>query len=230
MAERTWLPYVVPSEHRRINEFVGLVLATLAILIGLSLVSFNPDDPSFNISTNARFAGSATNFVGVVGSYIADLFFQTWGFSSFLIPIFLGVYAFYWLASWPVKHFWTRFFGMILMTVTLAGSLGMSSFHIRDHMPAGGLFGAMLAENLQRALNPAGTVVVLLASLLVSLFLATTFSFSSAIVFLKPRFHFVSVLAERWAERKASRTAKSETDRKEKSPKKQSIITERARI
>ena len=111
MAERTWLPYVVPSEHRRINEFVGLVLATLAILIALSLVSFNPDDPSFNISTNPRFAGSATNFVGVVGSYIADLFFQTWGFSAFLIPIFLGVYAFYWLASWPVKNFWTRFFG-----------------------------------------------------------------------------------------------------------------------
>src|SRR2546423_1242807 len=127
-------------------EFIGLELATLAILIALSLVSFNPDDPSFNISTNARFAGSATNFVGVVGSYAADLFFQTWGLSAFLVPIFLGVYAFYWLASWPVKNFWTRFFGMILMTVTLAASLGMSSFHIRDHMPAGGLFGTMLAD------------------------------------------------------------------------------------
>ena len=102
MAERTWSNYVVPSEHRRINEFVGLVLATVAILIALSLVSFNPDDPSFNISTNPRFAGSATNFVGVVGSYMADLSFQTWGFSAFLFPIFLGVYAFYWLASWPV--------------------------------------------------------------------------------------------------------------------------------
>src|SRR5262245_30273814 len=229
MAERTWFTYVVPSEHRRINEFVGLVLATLAILIALSLVSFNPDDPSFNISKNPRFAGGATNFVGVVGSYVADLFFQTWGFSSFLIPIFLGVYAFYWLASWPVKHFWTRFFGMILLTVTLAASLGMTSFHIRDHMPAGGLFGAMVADNLQRALNPAGTIVVLLASLLVSLFLATKFSFSSAVVFLKPRFHFVSVLAERWAERKA-KTAKSENERKEKSPKKQLIITEKPHI
>jgi hypothetical protein len=80
MAERTWFTYVVPSEHRRINEFVGLVLATVTILIELSLVSFNPDDPSFNISTNPRFAGSATNFVGIVGSYVADLFFQTWGF------------------------------------------------------------------------------------------------------------------------------------------------------
>src|SRR5262245_54032350 len=139
MAERTWFPYVVPSEHRRINEFVGLVLATLAILIALSLVSFNPDDPSFNISTNPRFAGSATNFVGVVGSYVADLFFQTWGFSSFLIPIFLGVYAFYWLASWPVKHFGIRFSGMILLITTVATALGMIALRCQDHILAGAL-------------------------------------------------------------------------------------------
>jgi DNA segregation ATPase FtsK/SpoIIIE, S-DNA-T family len=230
MAERTWFPYVVPSEHRRVNEFVGLLLATLAILIALSLVSFNPDDPSFNISRNPRFAGSATNFVGVVGSYAADLFFQTWGLSAFLIPVFLGVYAFYWLASWPVKNFWTRLVGMMLMTVTISGTLGMSSLHIRDHMPAGGLFGAILADNLQRALNPAGTVVVLLACFLVSLFLATTFSFTWAVTFLKPRVQFVSVLAERWAARKAANAARAEIEKKEKSPKKQLIITQKANV
>jgi S-DNA-T family DNA segregation ATPase FtsK/SpoIIIE len=230
MAERTLSAYVVPSEHRRINEFIGLVLATLAILIALSLVSFNPDDPSLDISKNARFASSATNFVGVVGSYAADLFFQAWGLSAFLFPIFLGVYAFYWLASWPVKHFWTRFFGMMLMAVTVAASLGMSSFRIRDHIPAGGLFGTMLGENLQHALNPTGTVVILLASFLVSLFLATTFSFSWAITVLKPRFNFVSVFAERWAARKAARAAKAEIERKEKTPKKQLIITEKPQI
>jgi S-DNA-T family DNA segregation ATPase FtsK/SpoIIIE len=232
MAERTWTNYVVPTEHRRVNEFVGLVLATIAILLGLSLVSFNPDDPSFNISKNPLFAGNATNFVGVVGSYIADIFFQTWGFSAFLIPIFLGVYAFYWLASWPVRNFWTRLWGMILMTVTVAASLGMSSFRVRDHMPAGGLFGTMLAENLQRALNPAGTIVILLSCFLISLFLATTFSFASALAFLKPRFQFVSTLAERWAERKAARAREVElekVEKKEKTPKKQTIITEKPR-
>jgi S-DNA-T family DNA segregation ATPase FtsK/SpoIIIE len=230
MAERTWYAYVVPSEHRRINEFVGLVLATLAILIALSLVSFNPDDPSFNISANARFAGSATNFVGVVGAYAADLFFQTWGLSAFLFPVFIGVYAFYWLASWPVKNFWTRFFGMMLMAVTVAAALGMSPFHIRDHMPVGGLFGSILAENFQRGLNPTGTIVVLLSSFLISLFLSTTFCFSSAVAFLKPRLHFVSVIAERWAERKAAKAAKAEVERKEKTPKKQLIITEKPNV
>src|SRR5262245_49884776 len=156
MVERNWLTYVIPSEHRRINEFVGLVLATIAILLGLSLISFNPDDPSFNISKNPFFTAKATNFVGIVGSYAADLFFQAWGFTAFLIPIFLGVYAFYWLASWPVKNFWTRLLGMVLMTVTLAASLGLTALRVRENMPAGGLFGTMLAEHLHRALNPAG--------------------------------------------------------------------------
>src|SRR5262245_34379723 len=205
MAERTLSSYVVPTEHRRVNEFVGLVLATVAILLGLSLISFNPDDPSFNISKNPRFAGPATNFIGVVGAYIADLFFQTWGITAFLIPIFLGVYAFYWLASWPVKNFWTRLLGMVLMTGTVAATLGTSSFRVRDHMHAGGLFGTMLADNLQKALNPSGTFIVLLSTFLVSLFLATKFSFASVVTFLKPRFHFVSALAERWAELEANR-------------------------
>src|SRR5262249_13809749 len=104
----SWTAYLVPSPHRRLNEFIGLLVLTFGILLALSLVSFNPDDPSFNISQNTQFAGKATNFVGVVGAYSADAFLQTWGYSAFLLPIFLGIYAFYWLASWPVKHFAIR--------------------------------------------------------------------------------------------------------------------------
>ncbi len=144
MGQRSWTAYLVPTEHRRVNEFVGLLLLTIAILLGLSLISFNPDDPSLDISRNPQITGKPTNFVGVAGAYAADAFFQAWGTSSFLIPIFLGVYAFYWLASWPVMSFGVRLSGMILMIVTLSTSMSMSSFRIRDHIPAGGLFGNIL--------------------------------------------------------------------------------------
>src|SRR4030095_16070510 len=119
----SWTSYLVPSEHRRLNEFIGLLVLTIGILLALSLVSFNPDDPSFNISQNPQFRAKPANFVGVVGAYSADLFFQTWGYAAFLLPIFLGIYAFYWLASWPVKNFSIRLSGMILMTVTAATHL-----------------------------------------------------------------------------------------------------------
>jgi hypothetical protein len=47
---RTVLGYFAPTEHRRLNESIGLLLAVVAILMALSLVSFSIDDPSFNIA------------------------------------------------------------------------------------------------------------------------------------------------------------------------------------
>ena len=224
--------YLVPTDHRRINEFVGLLLLTLAILVGLSLVSFNPDDPSFNISKNPHFDTRPTNFVGFVGAYFADSFLQLWGYSAFLIPIFLAIYAFYWLASWPVRSLSFRLSGMILMVFTLSASFSVASFPpIRGHVPGGGLFGTLLSDVLEVSLNPAGTLVVLLSAFLISLLLATKFSFAWAVEILKPRFSFVSNLAERWAERKAERlrerAIQEQEARKEKPIKKQTIVTEK---
>ncbi|HYR85975.1 MAG TPA: DNA translocase FtsK 4TM domain-containing protein [Terriglobia bacterium] len=231
MAQRSWTAYLVPTEHRRVNEFVGLLLLTIAILLGLSLISFNPDDPSFNISRNPLFAEKATNFIGVLGAYVADVFFQAWGSSAFLIPIFLGVYAFFWLASRPVASFGTRLSGMILMIVALSASLSLSSFRVRDHIPAGGLFGNILADNLRDLVNPAGTAIILISTFLISLLLATTFSFAWAVAILKPRFRFVGALAERWAEWQANRARERALERaepKEKTLKKQTIVTDKA--
>src|SRR5215470_16241600 len=141
---RSFLAYFAPTEHRRVNEFVGLLLAAMAILVGLSLISFNPTDPSFNISRSIQFEGKPANFIGVVGSYLADGFFQLFGYSSFLLPIFLGVYAFYWLASWPVKNLAIRFCGMLFLTVTIATTLGMSALSLQDSILPGGLIGKIL--------------------------------------------------------------------------------------
>jgi DNA segregation ATPase FtsK/SpoIIIE, S-DNA-T family len=227
----SWIGYFVPTEHRRLNEFIGLLVLTFGILLALSLVSFNPDDPSFNISQNPQFAGKATNFVGVVGAYSADIFFQAWGYSAFLLPIFLGIYAFYWLASWPVQNFTIRFTGMVLLTATTATTLGMIPLQFRSHVIPGGLFGKVLADALQSSFNRAGSFIVLLAAFLVSLFLCTTFSFAGAVAFLKPRFGFVSRISQRWtdwqAERARAKTMREVEPKREKTPKKQTIITEK---
>ena len=71
-----WTVYLTPTDHRRINEFVGLLLVTVAVLVGLSLVSFDAGDPSFNISRNPRFEAQPANLIGFLGSYASDLLFQ----------------------------------------------------------------------------------------------------------------------------------------------------------
>jgi DNA segregation ATPase FtsK/SpoIIIE, S-DNA-T family len=227
MERRSWTGYLVPTGHRWINEFVGLVILTLGVLLALSLVSFNPDDPSFNISTNSQFAGRPANFVGVVGSTTADVFLQTWGYSAFLLPIFLGLYGFYWLASWPMRNLGIRVAGTILMVVTLstAFSIVPAFPYVRGHVPPGGLIGSILADKLEASLNAPGTVVILLAGFFLSLLLTTTFSFAWFAEFFKSRFHFISAISQRWTE---WRTVKDVVEpRKEKTPKKQTIVTEK---
>src|SRR5438093_5315399 len=225
--------YLVPTEHRRANECVGLLLLTLAILSGLSLISFNPDDPSLNISKNPLFDARPANFIGFAGAYTADMFFQLWGYSAFLIPIFLGIYAFYWLASWRVQSFGIRLSGMILMLLTLSVSFSVAPSlpPVRGYLPAGGLLGIVLADALEASLNPAGAVIVLAAAFFVSLFLSTTFSFAWPTGILKSRFHFVPALLESWAERKAEKlrekALKDAQPKREKSPKSQTIFTEK---
>jgi S-DNA-T family DNA segregation ATPase FtsK/SpoIIIE len=229
MAHRRWLGYLVPTGHRWVNEFVGLLILTFAILLALSLVSFNPDDPSFDIIQNPPARPS--NFVGVVGAIAADLFFQAWGYSAFVIPVFLGIYGFCWLASWPVRRLVVRALGMALMVLALSAAFALlPAFpHIRGHLPPGGLVGTILSEKLEATLNGPGTAVVLVTSLLVSLILATTFSFAWAAGFLKDRFSFISTISERWAEWKAvrARAAEQPDAKKEKTLKKQLIVTDK---
>lgn len=222
--------YLIPSEHhRRLNEFVGLLLATVAVLVGLSLISFNPADPSLNISRNPEFPEKAHNFIGTVGAYLADICLQLLGFASFLLPVILGIYAFCWLTSRKVEAFITRTFGLALMVFTVATALSVSTLMplFRGEIPAGGMIGRLLADKLDESFNTPGSLIVLAASFLISLFLATTFSFSWAYEKLAPRFGFVGRLGERYGawreERRAQRALRRLEERK--APKKQVVIT-----
>ena len=223
--------FLVPSEeHRRLNEFIGLLLATVAVLIGLSLISFNPDDPSFNISRNPEFPEKAKNFIGTLGSYVADIFLQLLGFSSFLLPVFLGVYAFHWLASRKVEAILARVIGMVLMVLTLATVFSVVSIipSFRGSIPAGGVVGRILADKLDETVSTTGSIVILLASLLVSLFLTTTFSFSWAVAKFGPKFAFIGNLRDRFRDWQDQRHAEAERRRvEERRARKQVVMTPR---
>src|SRR2546428_10870821 len=97
----------------------------MAILSGLSLISFNPDDPSLNISKNPLFDARPANFIGFAGAYTADIFFQLWGYSSFLISTFLGMYALYWLASSGDQKLGNQRSGMHPIGLTFSASFSL---------------------------------------------------------------------------------------------------------
>ena len=74
----------------RIIEIIGIIIILVGILLFISLISFSPDDPNFIFPKNTEIK----NFLGFQGSFVADFFFQSFGFISLLIPfsfIFTGI-------------------------------------------------------------------------------------------------------------------------------------------
>jgi len=67
---------LTPTENRRLNELIGFVGITVAVLIALALLSYSPHDASFNVSAPPPGAGPARNWIGPVGAHVADLIFQ----------------------------------------------------------------------------------------------------------------------------------------------------------
>ena len=70
---------------RRFAEFIGILLISISILLFISLVSYSPQDPNFIFPENKIIE----NFLGINGSYIADIFYQSVGLVSLLIPFSL---------------------------------------------------------------------------------------------------------------------------------------------
>jgi len=68
---------------KRLAELVALSLIIVSILLLISLLSYSPEDPNFIFSENITIK----NLMGSKGSYVSDLFFQSFGLISILIPI-----------------------------------------------------------------------------------------------------------------------------------------------
>jgi S-DNA-T family DNA segregation ATPase FtsK/SpoIIIE len=78
--------FLTPTENKRLNELIGFLCITLAILIALALLSYSPKDAAFNVSAPAADGSPARNWIGPAGAYSADLLFQIFGFAAFLVP------------------------------------------------------------------------------------------------------------------------------------------------
>ncbi len=70
---------------KRLAELIGIFLIVTSILLFISLISYSPNDPNFIFPENQEIK----NFLGFRGSFVADIFFQSIGIISLLIPFSL---------------------------------------------------------------------------------------------------------------------------------------------
>jgi len=69
----------------RVIEIIGVTILVAGVLLLASLVTFSPDDPNFIFPDNIEIK----NILGFRGSFTADIFFQSFGIISLLIPFTL---------------------------------------------------------------------------------------------------------------------------------------------
>jgi len=177
---------LTPSDNKRLNEMIGFVGLSLAILLALSLLSYSPHDASFNVSAPAPGAAPARNWIGPVGAHMSDIFFQFCGFSAFLFPIGMFLVAMRWFRSQLLEAPVTKLVGAGMLLASFSSELALIHMpEVRGALPAGGLLGTVLAQGLRAAFNPLGANLVSIATFLTALFLTTSFSFRTAGQWLK---------------------------------------------
>ena len=107
----------------RLIEISGIILSLIGALLLIALISYSPTDPNFIFPENAEIK----NLLGFQGSYISDLFLQSLGLISFLIPvtfIFSGINIF------KKKEFFLIFENFFYIVIySLIGSFFFSYFY-----------------------------------------------------------------------------------------------------
>src|ERR1700687_5915697 len=195
---------LTPTENNRVNELIGFVGVTIAILIALALLSYSPHDPSFNVSADSPDIHAARNWIGPVGAYGADMFFQGFGYAAFLLPVGIFLVGYRWFRSEAVDSPTIKLVGytmLVLMVPTLLTLWHMPQ--VRGAIPPGGLLGHVASAGLHAAFNTVGANLVGLAIFFIGLFLTTKFSFIETHEWLRgplSKLNLIGPLRERyWA-------------------------------
>jgi S-DNA-T family DNA segregation ATPase FtsK/SpoIIIE len=170
-------------KERLWHEIVGILFVALGIFLFLSLVSYSPMDPSFFSYTSAKVK-DIHNWMGIVGAYISSLLFQGFGFPSFLIPLFLGLYACRFIFHWQLKHLSFKLVGWLAILLAISSLFGLWLKPIRffyQDVLVGGFLGEILSRSLVRYFNPPGATILLLVILILSFIMGTGLSFISIV-------------------------------------------------
>jgi len=196
--------FLGPTRFHRLNEAGGLVFLFAGLFLVLSLVSYHPQDPSFN---SVSGAARAYNLTGFAGSYVADFCFQLFGLGAFGIPALLWLLAWRWIRSEEVAAPGIKIFGslMLLLSICSLLSIGWTWRPWSGAFTAGGIIGVLLADSLLTSLNLTGAFLATLICLILSIYLISTFSMATLAQWMAGPIAFLGRMYARWSAWRAHR-------------------------
>lgn len=172
--------FLTPTKNKRLNELIGILCISLAAFMALALLSYNPKDACFNVSSRGSAEVAVNNWMGPVGAYGADSLFQIFGFAAFLLPVAILIVGWRWFRSRLMESHITTLVGYVLLLLSLPSLLALLHVpDVRGAIPSGGILGALVSGGLRSSLN-GGAYIVAPVVFLTALYMTTSFSFSGA--------------------------------------------------
>ena len=148
------------------SDIISILFLAGGVFIALALASYSPQDPSFNSIGHGL---KSANYCGLIGSFLADLFYQFFGLTAWLIVFgcFRISYISFRGESWSfrdIKVFW----GLLLVFVAsaLVSVYFPQTKIFSSQIFLGGLVGLGVSQVLIRVLNPVGVQIILWASVM----------------------------------------------------------------
>ncbi|RYZ77353.1 MAG: DNA translocase FtsK, partial [Proteobacteria bacterium] len=143
------------------RDVAGIAWLASSLFTGLALLSFKATDPSFN-STGTGL--KVHNYCGYIGSFAADLMYQTLGLSAWIVVfaaarVAVGTFR-------DEKKTWNAarviWAGLLLVTVSSLMALYMPNTRMFSNtVPMGGLIGTVVSKGLVSAFNFLGVSIIL---------------------------------------------------------------------
>ncbi|WP_341756556.1 MULTISPECIES: DNA translocase FtsK [unclassified Candidatus Tisiphia] len=154
--------------NNRVQSALLMLVGCITILL---LVTYNPNDPSFN-SVTGKYP---SNLLGYFGCYLADIFYQFFGIASFILPIC----CFFWsLSVWRLEKKWVSIRIMVLLLSIISLSVVCTNIKI-DYLPsgAGGTVGTIIYPLVKQLDARADYALIIITFIL--LFLLAEIKFSA---------------------------------------------------
>lgn len=155
--------------HRGLREVLAILVAVVAILMLVALLTFHVSDPSW--SHTGGYSQGVRNACGIFGAWFADIAMFIFGYMAYLLPVALAVIG--WNAFRDSREFtapiliFARVAGLVLLLITACGLGDLHFFVHRGDLPigtgGGGVLGTWVAGNMVRVINTLGTTLILLA-------------------------------------------------------------------
>lgn len=197
-------------EKSRVNEIIVIALVAAALLLGLCLASYHPNDPSWNAAGET----GAQNWIGSVGANVASALFQSIGLAAYLVPFLIIAAAWRRFRAKRINAPVYRLLGLFILVFSAAALLSLANLRpfFDGSFNAGGLIGVLISRALVSGLNTIGAGILLIAVAATGVLLATNFSFTAVGELVARPFAILRLIPERvrgwWLARRERRQQK----------------------